>query len=62
MRAGLGASLFAVFGLWGGFVRTANGLDPVGGLLLGSWVGLWFDMNLVLYCVLIVYEVQEGDL
>ena len=62
MRVGLGASLFAVFGLWGGFVRTANGLDTLGGLLLGSWVGFLFGMNVVLYCVLIVYEVQEGDL
>ena len=31
-RGGQGASLFAVFGLREGFVRTANGLAPVWGL------------------------------
>ena len=62
MWAGLGASLFAVFGSWGGFVRTANGLDTVGGLLLGLWAGHWVGMFGVLYCLLMLYVAQEGDL
>ena len=46
MWAGLGASFFAVFGLRGGFVGTANGLAPVWGLL-GIMLGNHFYWRLV---------------
>ena len=46
IRVGKGASFFAVFGLRGGFVGTANGLAPVWGLF-GMMQGNHFYWRLV---------------